>query len=228
MWLWICRWRMNMLMTSQYQPWLSSITKFSPGGSTNQIAVFTSNKIIIFYLRPCRMFLIFKLNIFDRMLGMCRYRSSDQEIPQNYVCKAVTEGWLGLELGCLMPLSTIFQLYHGSWFYWWRKPDYPEKTTDLKNEDVRFCYCHLNVLKFVRVVHVVRAVVVAGYIIKWFGVVLLCLTPLSTIFQLYHGGQFYWWRKPEDPEKTIDLPQVTDKLYHININIAYVMFIQLP
>jgi hypothetical protein len=30
----------------------------------------------------------------------------------------------------------------------------------------------------------------------------------------YRGGQLYWWRKPEYPEKTINLLQFTDKLDH--------------
>ena len=41
---------------------------------------------------------------------------------------------------------------------------------------------------------------------------LWCLTPLSTIFKLYRGGQFYWWSKSEYPGETNDMSQVTDKL----------------
>ena len=37
----------------------------------------------------------------------------------------------------------------------------------------------------------------------------------DTLFQLYRGGQCYWWRKPDCLKKTSNLPQITDKLDHI-------------
>jgi hypothetical protein len=42
---------------------------------------------------------------------------------------------------------------------------------------------------------------------KWW-----CLTPLSTIFQLYPGGQFYWWRTQRKPPTC---RKSRDKLYYI-------------
>lgn len=47
-----------------------------------------------------------------------------------------------------------------------------------------------------------------------YGLGIMFLTQLSTIFKLYHAWQsvnIYWWKKPKYPEKKpINLPQVTD------------------
>ena len=54
-----------------------------------------------------------------------------------------------------------------------------------------------------------------------FGFGLWCLKPLSTIFQLHRGGQFCWWRNPENPEKNTNGCKSLNTLPYIVVSSAH-------
>jgi hypothetical protein len=57
--------------------------------------------------------------------------------------------------------------------------------------------------------------------LDWFMVINATFNNIS----LYRGGQFYWWRKREYPEKTVEMSQVTDKLSHIILYLVHLTWV---
>jgi hypothetical protein len=45
----------------------------------------------------------------------------------------------------ITPLSAIFQLYRDDQFSWWKKPEYPERTTDNRQETSKLYHLWLRV-----------------------------------------------------------------------------------
>jgi energy-coupling factor transporter ATP-binding protein EcfA2 len=61
-------------------------------------------------------------------------------------------------------------------------------------------------------------------------VAVLAIDPSSAstggyVCQVFFGGQFFWWRKPEYLEKTTELPQVIDKL--LSHNVVHLTLIEI-
>ena len=86
------------------------------------------------------------------------------------------------------------------------------------------CSCELYYKSYVHVSGIVVSLC-ERYDLIWFD--FLCLMPLSAVFQLYHGDQFYWWKKPEYPERTTDHGQATGKLYHLRLRVECTLFCNL-
>ena len=98
---------------------------------------------------------------------LCKWR------PQRFTCVAIQDFW-HLRFSLLKPLYLL-----------------------INNLDHTRTWLTIVIWRF-KLLQINKGSMARGF--TWTGIEgygLWCLTTLSTIFQLCHGGQFYWWRKLE-------------------------------
>jgi hypothetical protein len=105
-------------------------------------------------------------------------------------------------------LSVFLRITSGFWLFPWYK------SSNFSKSHSWIWWCHTNLIYIwlyilyrkelinkcfgkIKLMNYACQIIISDQMQNWLGLGLLCLTPLSTIFQLYCSSQFYWWRKPE-------------------------------
>jgi hypothetical protein len=68
--------------------------------------------------------------LYKKKLPKCKKKCKKLLALVTKIEVSITNSWFFFGGGGLTPFSAIFQLYHGDQFYWWKKPEYPKRTTD--------------------------------------------------------------------------------------------------